>query len=126
MQLPSITGIFPDKDATEGLPEESFIVAISLPDAAWLKWTLSLVDIGPDGEPILLDVTIDLAWTPTGDVYPVPYNSLAHLPPAFVASAHVNARQVDASTSGTISFLGTIPQLTSPYAAMFDAQQINI
>ncbi len=119
-----MTGIFPDTDATGGLPKESFVVAIPLVNGAWLKWRLPLVDIGPEGEPIPFDLTISLACTPTRDVHPVRHNALTYLPSAFVATAHVNAQRVDASASVTVSFCDTIHQLTSSYAAIF-AQQIN-
>ncbi|MDP9359341.1 MAG: hypothetical protein M3R02_29460 [Chloroflexota bacterium] len=120
----SFEGSFSGKDATEGLPEDAFAVSMPGLDGAWLTWTLTLVGWGADGELTQGEAIINLAWTPTGEVYPVRYNSLAHDPP-FVATAHVNARQVDAVATGTISFRGKTLDLTSSYAAIFDAQQIN-
>ncbi len=120
----SLEGSFPGKDATEGLPEDAFAVSMPGLDGTWPTWTLTLVGWGPDGELTQGEATIKLAWTPTGEVYPVRYNSLAHDPP-FVATAHVNAQQVDAVATGTISFRGETLDLTSSYAAIFDAQQIN-
>ncbi len=121
----NLQGIFPGKDTTEGLPEDAFAVSMPRLDGAWLSWTLTLSGWGPDGEVILPEVTINLAWTPTGDVYPVRHNSLAHYPPSFVSTAHVNAQQVDALATGALTFRGETHNLTSSYAAIFDAQQIN-
>jgi len=121
----SLQGTYPGKEATEGLPEDAFAVSMPHLDGAWLTWTLTLSGLGPEGEVILHDVTIDLAWGATGEVYPVRHHSLAHYPPSFVATAHVNAQQVDALAIGTIVFRGEPHNLTSSYAAIFDAQQIN-
>ncbi len=121
----SFQGTYPGKDAVEGLPEDAFAVSGPQPEGARLSWMLTLSGWGPEGEVILHDVTVDLAWTGAGEVYPVRHNSLAHYPPSFVSTAHVNAQQVDALVTGTLTFRGATHDLTSSYAAIFKAQQIN-
>ncbi len=121
----SMVGGYPGKDATEGLPEDAFVVDTPRLDGAWLNWTLTLVEWGPDGEPIVHEATINLAWTPTSQMYPVRDNWLAHVPPYFVSTVHINMQAREAVATGTIAFRGETHDLTSTVGHIFDAQEIR-
>ncbi len=121
----SMSGTFPGKDAVEGLPEDAFGVITPSLDSAWLNWTLTLVEWGPDGDMIEHNATLSLAWTATGPRYAVRDNWLAHVPPYFVSSGHINAQVREAEAAGTISFRGETHELTSTSAHLFDVQEIR-
>ncbi len=121
----SMSGTFPGKDPIEGLPEDVFVVYTPRLDGAWLNWTLTLVEWGPDGNPALHDATISLAWTPTSQMYPLRDNWLTHVPPFFVSTGHINVQAREAVATGTISFRGESHDLTSTWARIFDAQEIR-
>ncbi len=121
----NLFGTYPGKFATEGLPADAFVVGMPRLDGAWLNWTLTLSEWGPNGEALLQESTIALAWTPTGPMYPVRDNWLAHYPPYFVGTGHVNAQLRDAVATGTIIIDGIPYALTSSTGYIFDAQEIR-
>ncbi len=120
-----LSGTYPYKFATEGLPEDAFTVSMPHLDHAQLSWTLTLSEWGPEGEPILQDSMITLSWTPTSQMYPVRHNSLIHWPPYFVSTGHVNAQMRDAVATGTMTIDSVTYTLTSNAAHIFDAQEIR-
>ncbi len=121
----SLSGTYPDKSATAGLPADAFAVGMPHLDGAWLAWTLTLSEWGPDGESILQESTIALTWTATGPKYPVRDNWLVHYPPYFVATGHVNAQVRQAVATGTLTIDGVTYDLTSASARIFDAQEMR-